>query len=293
MLWDYPLIGIGQGNFLRDSIFYNHLNDSNLSLDYGGENAHNYFLQTLAENGIIGACLFFIAVFIPIIKIRNLFNPAVLAIIALFLGNIYAHSFLIRDNLFLATIFLSLIYLELNQNENISFRADQAIQGHRSDWAIKAMAGLIFIGLLSLEIYHSFFKYPFTYGRLCQMNTPVSPDGWTSGLAEIALPKNAKGLSIPFTMDRIDRQSRDINVNFAIASASGAIISTKNINLSRVNSQEIAEINIAMPTDAAMAQLDGNKVIISVSSCLTPINLGIKPDLRRLGIQIQPPIFIF
>ena len=107
----YPFMGVGQGEFYRLS--------SNISFSRsyflernGGENAHNYFLQTLAENGLVGIGVFTAIFLMPWLLTRNrrLLYPAAIAILSLFLGNIFAHAFLVRENLLICASLLGLLY---------------------------------------------------------------------------------------------------------------------------------------------------------------------------------------
>ncbi len=111
MFSDSPLFGVGQGNFFRLS--------SNLDISHslymsqkGGDNAHNYFLQTLAEVGLIGSLAFILAIVWPFFRIDQFSKIAapVLVILAIALGNLFSHPLLVRPNLILFSVFLALMY---------------------------------------------------------------------------------------------------------------------------------------------------------------------------------------
>jgi O-antigen ligase len=111
MFIDSPIFGVGQGNFFRLS--------SNLDISHslymaqkGGDNAHNYFLQTLAEVGLIGSLTFILAIVWPFFRIdppSKIAAPA-LVILAIALGNLFSHPLLVRPNLILFSVFLALMY---------------------------------------------------------------------------------------------------------------------------------------------------------------------------------------
>ena len=112
MFTDSPIFGVGQGNFFKLS--------SNIELTHslymaqkGGENAHNYFLQTLAETGVIGTSAFILAIGWPFYKIGRISTITIpaMALLAIALGNIFSHSLLIRSNLILLAVFLALVYV--------------------------------------------------------------------------------------------------------------------------------------------------------------------------------------
>jgi hypothetical protein len=118
MFSDYPIFGIGQGNFFRLS--------SNIEISHsmylaqsGGDNAHNYFLQTLAETGLLGTLAFALAIGWPIYRQKHFADGAapVFAIAAIALGNLFSHPLLIRPNLILFAVFLALMYSSIEDNE--------------------------------------------------------------------------------------------------------------------------------------------------------------------------------
>jgi O-antigen ligase len=113
MFSDFPWFGAGQGNFLSmsaDPI----LNYSSELVAWKGDNAHNYFLQTLAELGIVGWLGFIVIFTWPLVFVRKVsLVPAYMIIMSIFLGNIYSHSLIVRENLFLLTIVIALIYSKM------------------------------------------------------------------------------------------------------------------------------------------------------------------------------------
>jgi O-antigen ligase len=111
MFSDYPIFGIGQGNFFRLSSQLD-ISHSPYLLEKGGDNAHNYFLQTLAETGLVGATAFVLAIGWPFYRVDHFSKIAApaLAIVAIALGNVFSHPLLIRPNLILFAVFLALAY---------------------------------------------------------------------------------------------------------------------------------------------------------------------------------------
>jgi O-antigen ligase len=111
MFTAYPLMGVGEGEFYRLSSNISFARSEFLQLNHG-ENAHNYFLQVLAENGLIGISIFAIAFLVPYraCEDKRLILPAVIGLFSLFLGNVFAHAFLVRENLLLSAALLGLIY---------------------------------------------------------------------------------------------------------------------------------------------------------------------------------------
>ncbi len=111
MFSDFPWFGVGQGNFLNFSIskVHNYTNYNNWPT---GENAHNYFLQTLAEIGVVGFGSFIILFAYPILHNRRLQTaiPVYILVISIFWGNLYSHSLIVRENLFILAVAVAVMY---------------------------------------------------------------------------------------------------------------------------------------------------------------------------------------
>jgi len=116
MFSDYPIFGIGQGNFFRLSSQLD-ISHSPYLLEKGGDNAHNYFLQTLAETGLVGAVAFGLAIGWPFFRVDHFskITAPALAMVAIALGNIFSHPLLIRPNLILFAVFLALVYASVDK----------------------------------------------------------------------------------------------------------------------------------------------------------------------------------
>ena len=171
-MWsDFPLFGVGNGNFFRLSAI-REFSHSVLMHRVGGENAHNYFLQTLTEVGLVGSAGFALVLVWPVTKVKNLsiLYPVLFAIFAMFCGNIYSHPLLIRENLFLLTVFTALLYSYVDQAP-VAHQAPQSQQHHLSltkivTACLVGTGGLVLLYFLQQEVTSSFYKLPFESGRL-------------------------------------------------------------------------------------------------------------------------------
>jgi len=121
MFSDSPIFGVGQGNFFRLS--------SNIDISHslymaqkGGDNAHNYFLQTLAETGLVGASAFVLAIVWPFYHVDRFAKIAAptLALLTIALGNVFSHPLLVRPNLILFAVFLAMLYASIDTNTSRS-----------------------------------------------------------------------------------------------------------------------------------------------------------------------------
>ncbi len=112
MFIEFPIGGVGQGNLFRLSAIES-ISQSQYMVLTKGENAHNYFLQTLAELGVVGVIIFTFVFLWPVAhpKIKQKQKiPVLIFIISIFIGNLYSHSLLIRENLFLLAAATALLY---------------------------------------------------------------------------------------------------------------------------------------------------------------------------------------
>ena len=296
MFFSYPLLGIGQGEFYRlssnpsfsRSYFLEH---------YGGENAHNYFLQTLTETGLIGSAVFLLAFLYPWFKAlhRQQLYPAVIGLMGLFLGNLFAHAFLVRENLLLGAALLGLMYSwpEKNQRDysNYSPAKINANTANNIPWYGYGLIGLLILGM-GAEIISSFYRLPFYAGNDCYKTAKLlSDDGWTSGAWEERIPRGAKGITLNLTPNRPIFSHKPLRAKLEFLSweaGKGKVpVASQSIQWT-VN--EASKINLLLPE----AYINSPNVIsarLELSSCYTPRNLGISADSRRLGVQMKPPIF--
>lgn len=287
-MWQsFPIFGVGQGNFYQLSPLFNFENFPILS---SGENTHNYFLQTLVETGLIGAVAFVIAIGAPffLVKERRVLMPAVIALFSLFLGNIYAHSFLVRENLLLAAVLLGLMYSYVTQEKFVLsphhfFRNANAPLPRK--W-ITSISCLVIVGFGAREIYNSFYHFPFVYGSACFINKPLSKDRWSSGLYEIPLPIGSHGVLLAIRVARPNLQHVPLLATFEIIDTSKQMLASRALEW---HDNGPYMVDISLPNGAV--NLDaGVKASLRLSSCYTPRNLGDSIDGRRLGILIDSSI---
>ena len=118
MFSESPIFGVGQGNFFRLSSQLD-ISHSLYLVKNGGDNAHNYFLQTLAETGLVGGLAFALVIGWPFHRsdqFSKIAAPA-LVLLAIALGNVFSHPLLIRPNLVLFAVVLALLYASIDRTE--------------------------------------------------------------------------------------------------------------------------------------------------------------------------------
>ena len=276
MFLQFPLMGIGQGNFFHLSSLIDFAGSPWVA-QTGGENAHNYFLQTLAELGLVGVTGFLIVFIWPVknTKAFKVLVPAVIAIFSIFLGNIYSHSLIIRENLLLLSVFIVLLYAQANQLRPIT------------GWSNARNCIVLIIASVALvlaikEVEASYGKPPFMYGSECYKNSTNLEPGWTDGIFVTALPAGASGIKIFIDKNQPDTKFEPLFLNLDIKDKDG-------VELISVNSP--AESNNAFSIEANLKDAsftkEGAQAILKLSKCFTQSNFGIKDDSRKLGVHIK------
>jgi O-antigen ligase len=282
----YPLMGVGEGEFYRLSSVISFARSEFLQLNHG-ENAHNYFLQVLAENGLVGIAVFVIAFTVPYRSCidKRLALPALIGLISLFLGNVFAHSFLVRENLLLGAALLGLLY-SIAGNHSQSAIAAQVLKTKRSRLLFSLGTIVLLFGIV-FEVYFSFGRLPFKAGADCfAKELPLYQDGWTSGAWGERLPLGAKEVELTLSPQRSHLEKQPLLVRadlFSWEAGKGNVpISTASYQWT---SNDLATLKLVLPTSYYHSP-NLITVNLAVSSCYTPRNLGINTDGRRLGLQI-------
>ena len=276
-MWaQFPLMGVGQGDFYRLSDIASFSRSNFLILNHG-ENAHNYFLQTFTETGLIGASIFLLAFVVPfsILKNQRIAFPATIALMSLLLGNIFSHSFLVRENLMLGAVLIGALYL---------FYEDKAvISPYRPR---KTLLVGIFLSILVLifgawEVYVSFGKKPFERGYYCYLGKDLQSDGWSSGQFEIQVPKNVHSIVLRLHTERPKALKDQLGISiFALKNGVGEAVSLVEEN--SLGSQD-GMYELKVPEQLADQSY---RLVVRSSECFTPRNLGISTDARRLGVNV-------
>ncbi len=165
MGWNFPWFGVGQGLFYPLSNLKSFVNFDYFGID--PDNAHNYFFQTFAETGLVGIFCFTLIFLYPIRECSNRHHllPVLVAIISIFLGNIYSHSLLTRENLYLLASFVALLYGNITLTHT-SYARRKIRDFYIIDNILLAFqVSLVFliIYLAADEIWNSFEVNPFIY----------------------------------------------------------------------------------------------------------------------------------
>lgn len=287
MFLEYPLLGLGQGNFLVSSavVPFSH---SAWMAQSGGENAHNYFLQALADTGVIGFICYVAVLIWPVCRTRHLsvLVPVSMAIMSLFLGNLYSHSFLIRENLLLLCVFMALAYsYALSSAQGSVTETQHTFSRCRASGTLAFLIALVILSAIPFaarEIVSSFGRVPFERGSMCIRPAPIRGDGWTTGLVTIPLAAAQNGIRISADVSGIPESYSPQSINSVLEDDTGAVLLSRKFSV--MNGR--IEIEIAIPS-AYKSLAKSSHVRLIVDRCYTPSNLSVSEDNTRLGIHIN------
>ena len=302
MFTQFPVMGIGQGNFFHLSSIFEFMGSPWVART-GGENAHNYFLQTLAELGLIGTFSFLVVFLWPIKHCSELkrLAPAAVTIVATFLGNVYSHSLINRENIYLLAVFVALLYAhcgEMKKGAALASIANEAlprgavdatenisaVPGRYSYFGIGALVcALCLIYLAYQEVSTAKTKFPFVYGSDCYKPTVAYADGWTSGRLIIPLAEGKSGVKLVVDQNQADAKSHPVTLSLSILDQAGNSLQTVNYSEQALD-QFLMQIGIP---DAKKSEFQVGNVVLQLSKCFSPSNFGLKDDSRKLGVHLK------
>lgn len=277
MFWSFPLMGLGQGNFLHQSIVPGYISI------LGGENAHNYFLQTIAELGLAGLISFLLIFLVPIFNTRcsTKFTPILFAIFAVFIGNIYSHPLIIRENLLLLAVFVSLLYALVDTRDR---KTDSNKFNQKVALSLICCGVFVFGFFAWSEIRTSFQRAPFLFGAECFKANDKLVDGWMTGRLIVPVPRGATSFEAEIDKNQPDAPFNPLDADVMVLDNAGQIILSQ--RYSNLHFDEF-KLSIDFSSISFAKAHEPNSVRIDLSRCFTPSNFGLKDDVHKKGLHIK------
>lgn len=274
----YPILGLGKGSFYRQSSISEFSNSEFFTVLNRGENAHNYFLQLLAETGIVGLSLFCLIFIYQGLVLRNRHNQIVtVLILGIFSGNLYGHSLLLPNILVLLFILLGSTNTGVQDGPTpLKLWPPAQIPKFRR-WFLVAAATFSIVGAIA-EVSASYGKIPFQQQFFCYKHA-YHADQQTGGLFEQAYPIAGNRLKLSYTIPYPDLQERPLTIHFHLEPESQRSLSRDRVINAPGHYEEVFDISGLRAGENVLVQ-------IKTSRCLTPVNLGMNSDTRRLGIVL-------
>ena len=234
-----------------------------------------------------------LALFAPlfIAKDTRALWPAYCAFGALCLGNLFSHSFLITETLFIAASLIALAYSMAWQSPacKISFfDRPKKIQ-------LQYFCGVLLVTILcisSIEIYRSFYRYPFEFGARCYQDKPLTTDGWSTGLFAIEMPSGTRGVKISLMSTQPDAGLRPLGGTLDVINSSGQRMAHSEIVWTTTDANAIQVKIDSQYLSQAVATDFPLKAQLKVSRCFVPRNLGLNLDNRLVGVRINHVEFL-
>lgn len=293
MFLQFPFLGVGQGNFYRLSTDFDFSQSKFLAITQNGENAHNYFFQTISETGIIGTVIFLVFLLYPFFKIDNkkILLPATIALGTMCLGNIFSHSFLVRENLLIASAFIAILYFYSDQSyQNTLLHrslASNIIWELWSRYRYGIVFGTIIIATIMAitEIANSLRAKPFIQDIQCYRRETITADGWASGSYTKILPEAATGIEFAIEMPHPDLKRRPVNVTLELKASNQSILDKTFV----LRDNSLQKLTIQLPKSKDLRSSDISAQL-TLSRCFIPSNYGNTLDTRRLGLKVHANI---
>jgi len=292
----FPFFGMGQSEYYRQAANYDLTGSYFLSIQQNGENGHNYFLQTLVETGIVGGLVFLVMLLYPLFKTQDKHRliPGGLALIAILIGNVFAHSLLVRENLMVAAVMLGLLYASVTSLTSEKAATAPVSKVVKTPWLneplFMAAFGLCFaftLGGSIRELYKASASFPFTVDTQCFKKRPLDRDGWTAGVLDIPIDEKTKRVTFNLRRDQILLEGGPFDIEISVRNVQEKIVLSKLVSLMPSG---LRSFSVDIPDDVAEVAHEANlgkKITLRLPRCFIPRNLGINDDSRRLGIQID------
>ena len=276
MFSSYPWLGIGKGEFYRQSSIGDFSESFFFSRQHRGENAHNYFLQILTEMGIIGFASF---AFIFIYKywVYQSTSEAIwVMLLGIAAGNLYGHSLLLPNILFLA-------FILIGAGNGPDVPVPPVFQRLRlprapKTWILSVGGLAALLGVAGVEVAGAYERVPFRSEYACH-RFAFYPDGQTGGIFEQEFRAGSRFLVAEYRVHHSHVRQHPLELSWAIAQKGRTVQQVTQTLYRRGHYQQILDLSALRPRSKFTLTL-------KATPCFTPLNAGDSLDMRRLGVQL-------
>jgi O-antigen ligase len=299
-----PFFGIGSGNFFRASrhqdfsgtAWFIAEGGENAYIDLeGGDHAHNYFLQTLVEMGLLGflVCAFFFLYPLIFRAAGSHLRPAIWALVAIALGNVYSHSLIIRDNLFLLAAVSALLYAEaccLAKVGQMRTSLSSKYQALFKTPGFLLCGFLLLSGLAVKEVIGSFNPPLISVGNECMRPTQaIGADGWSSGIYKVEVSTSASQLLLHIDQFGGAELGEPRTLKLAWYSSARKLLGEQSYQINPEILASGVQITAKLP---ATVKISSNLItaVLTYDACDTPANHSFSGDHRRLAFKVSSAV---
>lgn len=274
MFKEYPVFGIGIGRYyLMSNQFFlgKDIRSMPGGLDYQYENAHNYFLQLLAEIGLAGFACFISLIVWLLLRPWDLFGKSMntaagIAVVALLALSVTGHPLLVQSLLFMGAAVAAVVAGPLKQNPSSSWFREKKV------W-IPVMGMVLILYAFHLKAIWNQLPPKFQWGFYHSEGTGEEAFKWTRRLALIQVSSGDIG---PFL---IRAQNPDLSED-----PLNVMVYANEIELMELvlRSQDWQVVQLP-----ARWKLPDQFVLgIKTSRTWSPADYGF-PDYRELGVMVR------
>lgn len=292
MIKDYPLTGVGVGNFYRNNVSYenSYFDEGYLERVFGKrhlENAHNYYLQMAAELGVPGVVLFLSLLFslyyrqIALVRENNELLPKEISVqpflcglgaylLTLFTG----HPLLLSSQQFL---FWAIVAIIAKGQDILSKENEILLPESKNFRRISVLIFFLFVLGFCMNVYKQEpWTIPAEYGLYSTENWNGVKMRWMAGKAEYFIPAATKRLELkvvaqPFNSQAPDGLTLTISINDSVVDKVHFIDGG-----TRTLSYEVSSVNKR-----------DSKVTLEVDKVFSPRKIGLNNDFRTLGVALR------
>ncbi len=281
MVQDYPLTGVGLGNFYKTNVHY-----KNISMDqWDAENAHNYYLQLLAELGIPGLLLF-LAILLSLYLRRITavggegdlppefsVKPFYYGLGAYLVTMLTGHPLLLSSQQFL---FWAIVAIVLKGQVFVLDDDGRITPASKISRIIGFFIFLLFVFGFSKNLYKQEPRIlPVEYGLYSIENMDGAKMRWMAGKAEYYLPEMTRELKLkvmaqPFNSQKPEGLTLKISINDSVVD---------NVRFIEGGTKHLRY-------DIRSANKQDIKVNLEVDNIFCPKDIGLNDDFRVLGVAL-------